>query len=308
MTCGIAQELDNSPELTGNTVDKTSFTRRFIVASNDPADGPRTVMNAVGVPQPFTWYSYGNDGTVFFCNLVDRKIKKRGSGPLGVVWEVEANYETPSAAEQQGQHQQPELELPECKMSPENKSVPMQGYWSSNEFHAWRNSAYEILQKVPERDETHIVLEIARNEPLSSNVMGNAATFMNSCNSDSFWGLGAGVWKCNLISADIKRVKLPDETYYDYLRVGYKFALNNNPEVGNWDVKLLDAGSYYLDGTDKITFKNADGHKRIGFLDGSGGDNGNAEPVYLPVKQRYPRIAFASLNLPNSFEECKASQ
>ncbi len=123
--------------------------------------------------------------------------------------------------------------------------------------------------------------------------------YVNYTNETAFWG--APPTACLMTGirdrrANIDQTELRSVTY----QIKFNLALKKSPggvlEVIGWRSRPLDQGSYYLDGTDKISFLDENGNAIIGNLDGSGGDNGVATPEYLNFA-KYPETDFNTLAL-----------
>lgn len=171
-------------------------------------------------------------------------------------------------------------------------------------FKPLRSSAGEVFVPPPMMDDAMLILTITRNEDLNSPVLQTSALFQNAVNLDGFFGLNPGQVKCQCITCQRQTKQLPDGTTYAYLRVTYLFHVK-----ATWDIQLLDKGSYYLFQSSimapvtKQKFITDDGQPRDGLLDGNGGKLADgAAPVFLTVRP-YSWLAFATLNLPQSFQQ-----
>lgn len=167
-----------------------------------------------------------------------------------------------------------------------------------------KNSAGEIFVPPPMMDDSSLILQITRNENINSPILQTSALYMNTVNSDTFFGYNPGMVKCQFISCQRQNKQLPDASVLPYLRVTYNFHVKQS-----WDMQLLDKGTYYWYRTSQSApwndnkFITADGQPRDGLLDGTGQKLATgASPVYLTVRP-YNWQAFASLNLPQSFAQ-----
>jgi hypothetical protein len=208
----------------------------------------------------------------------------------------------------------PILELPECHMNTESREKPMFGYYDgSGNYQNWQNSAGEVFEKAPTRKVCTIIRKISRNYDITLNTDALAQQYVNKLNQDSWWGWPAGTVLCTGMEVEPKRQNLPDESYYDYLRITWTFEHSNEDadsgEAG-FSTQLLDVGSYYLSsgsgGVSKVAFKTAEGHRYVGKLDGAGNPlSDGASPVWLPARKKYSSVIFSSLGLPQQWADVK---
>lgn len=281
---GSALEMPNSPEAS-ISMGKRSYTRRFRVITNDRNDGPLIVLSAAGIPPLYTQYATPNESDPI---ALVRSYDPQRIGPAQLVWTVAVKYETPelkggdksgSGTDTPGEQNNPQLELPTVKTSEsEYEELVTQVYDpTTNNAAPPASSAGEVFDPPSKRQNFYESLEISRNEDLSAPHPALGNLYRNSVNSDTFWGLAPGTWRCVQISAERQVRQLQNGTFVAFLKVTYKFTARPN----GWDDQLLDYGNYYfrpvLDGAGDVTnwvntqFKTADGHTRTGLLDGNGG-------------------------------------
>lgn len=304
MAFGVAYELPDSPKIDSVNQESTDFTRRFLVEADSYTDGPLGAYNAVGIPRPGTNYVFG---TEFHLRSKAREYSAERKEPNSLIWIVEVKYSVKADEDEEDNPQNdPLLESPEITLTTERVEEAILGSYDQSTGGLWGegllNSASEPFNPPPVRDVVRQKLEITINRDISFPVAATIENYLNRVNSAAFFGWEAGSVKFQGLSASkqTRKLEFDGETYYqDYLKLTYTFEKRDT-----WKLKILDAGSYYIDGTDKIYFKTADGQSYIGLLDGAGGDNGDTE-VFL-TKKIYEEKSFAPLDLPSSFEEAKA--
>lgn len=313
-------EAPTSPEAQFSK-DKVSYTRTFVVITNDYDDGPQIVLTNASIPAINSSYAFG-DETSATATVVSKDAKRRE--PNSLVWEVTVNYETP---DQEDNSNDPTLEQPQVKVSFEKVDKPMeQGFTLAGgvlppgqqigQMVALLNSAGDTFDPLPSRESYMMVISINRNEAAGGNPHLAAIGYIGQYAKDKIMGLDGG----HLRGVDIEKLfrtnkNLPG-VIIPYFRVGYVIDF---PE----QIKLLDIGPHYLaagqSATDPATVKafvDEQGHPRLGLLDGKGGalngtgratDPPKAPPVFLGPYRPTPPIPFAPLRLPQSFLEVQAS-
>jgi hypothetical protein len=312
---GFALEKVDSPKANWQE-NKQTFSRSFRVLVDDLADGPIIVLGALGLPLVGQFYAFGNESHPYcFCT----SVKPERNGSARYWWDVEVEYETVDpkkvpayGSEQQAQVDNPLVEIPEIDITTEATQEPVTGYYEEGDVFvtkAPRNSAGELFNPPPMRESNWPLLTISRNELISTPHPAIAVAYKDATNSDTFWGVPAGVAK--FVGIDTKRLSktLVGGTIFKYLRSTYKIRFRLD-----WDIRLLDAGSYFYPPFTETTrtFITRTGHPYIGLLDGNNGPLGGVDakgyatpgtepPVYLPAQRIYPRLPFSVFNLPGSF-------
>ncbi len=312
------------------------YTVQWLVATNDLNDGPQVVQGAAGLPAAFSTYAIGNDVDIY-ARL--REWKAWRLEDRSFQWIVEATYSTPEPKEGSregntgtgaGTHQDtagdytnPLIELPVVKTFTIEREVPIQQIFDINSgaIRVPANSACQVFSPPAMKKERSLAISISRNEDINAPHPALGVTYSGAVNSDYFWGLAPGVVQCQSITAERQVKQVQGGIQFAYLKAEYLFHCNPN----TWDLKILDAGDYYCQSgatnsgsgsgasgsgsgvnycpncTTKIGFIDDKGHPIKGLLNGNGGKLAQgANPVYLTLRP-YTWLAFAPLNLPQSF-------
>jgi hypothetical protein len=318
---GIATDLPTSPT-TDASLNQRKYTRRWLVQTNDYADGPAIVTHATGLPRLYFPYVFGNE---FDFYAVLRSLKADRLNPNSLYWVVTGEYSTPepykrhrpSGGKQDttGANDNPLLQLPEIETEWEKFHEVVYYVYDTNiqMLVTCQNSAGEVFNPPPTRDSSRLILTISRNEDLASNHPGADVIYQDTVNADVFWGLPPGTWKLQAIKARREQKTLATVgTIFAYLKVTYKFEARVT-----WDTLILDSGTYYWTsapgspGRRKVRFLTSDGHPTKGALNGTGqalysqppmDDETIKPPVFRPFRF-YKRLPFGPLNLPQSFAD-----
>ncbi len=307
---GIAQERPGSPR--GNWSDKgASFTRKKRVIVSDPADGPIVVFSAPGVAAIGEFYATGNESHPFaFCK--NREAERMGT--TWNYWEVTETFETLTSdqANQQQGHENPLLEIPDIRIRHEKFQEPVTFLYDSGtgQIDMVTTTAEEKLSPAPMRDNTRIVLTIARNEIITANPINTILGYMDTLNVAEFWGQPARYVKFDGIDVErVTKINTLGEQLI-YLRVTYTFHIRSD-----WDKRFLNAGTYYLinpagdkrDPKNRKSFVSASGTPYVGLLDDDGTKLADATvPLYVPDVGDDPAHIYAAtdfnvFSLPQSF-------
>jgi hypothetical protein len=316
----VAYELPDSPQATFE-LNKLEVTRKFLVESNNFGDGPMIVSSAPGIPRPLSYYFTLNESNPYVrCRSVDCERKE----PNSLFWVVTAHYSTPTPKEGReksgtgtdtdGAYENPLLELAEIETTFETVQMPVTapvknvqlqdangnpvaGGTHTGNTERCQSSAGEIFVPPPSYDSSHLVLQITRNEDITTPHPYLATVYMDTCNSDTVFGVAPGTCKMKAITCKRETKQLAGGTIFPYLRVTYVIHVK-----ATWDLQLLDSGSYYLDSSSgtqvQKAFLDQQGNPIQGILDGTG--HKGTTPVYT-LYRVYARQPFAPLNLPDSF-------
>jgi len=330
---GIAQMRPGYPRASFELGIQTIICK-YLVVTDSVEDGPITVVLAPGLPILFQPYQFGSEYHPYCrCRSVVPERVKDGSP----AWDVTCTFTTPqikggahgdggnsdsgsdggadkgsdgggTKEETDGQFENPLLEIPEVETHFETSQIPIMGVYDTSQnpavFKPAQASTGEIFVPPPHMENASLILTITRNEALSAAHPQLAATYMNTCNSDTFWGCSAGQVKCQNITVQRQVKQLPGGTIFPYLRVTYIFKIKDT-----WDLKILDSGSWYWfqksqsEPKVKQRFLSEDKQPIQGLLDGNGNklaDGGT--PVWLTIRP-YNRLAFGALGLPQSFAQ-----
>jgi len=296
---------------------------KFRVFANSVFVGPIEVVTCPGLPIQGDLYAYGAE---FHPTARCRTVVPERQYPNSTVWIVTATYRTPelkggggsggdgadradsgggSGEEQDGQFENPMLEIPEMEWGDETIQIPITQVYdtSTASIIPCKASNGEIFVPAPVKEENRMTLTITRNEHILSAHPATGLQYQQTVNSDVFWGSPAGTVKCQSITFNRQAKQLALYTI-PYLRVKYVFKF-----LSDWDKLILDSGSFYKESVGtaerKIRFKGDDGQPIQGLLDGTGhklADGGT--PVYIRIRP-YLRQKFAPLLLPQSPADCQ---
>ena len=269
-----------------------SITREFIVRTNSRADDAIVVDGAVGLPQRGNIYqtSVSTHPYLFCMERSFRRINDKSKN-----WVVECEYRTPdpnNKEEQQQQVQAPEFELPIIRTGSSSELRDVVKTVDATPK-AIVNALGQPFRPHPKKEVPFPTLFIQRNEPVTAPIGRTQLAYIGKLNSDTFWGLAAGQWKCVSIQAELaSRVLLPG-VQRAYLVVSYEFHAKDS-----WALEILHTGTKYLSGGVKIPFGKDTGVETEGMLTPTGGDAGTT-PYFLTFDV-YEQVPFAALNLPQS--------
>lgn len=298
---GRAFEAKDSPRGKATTDDlgARTYEREFQVECTSIADGLSIVTNAPGIPRLWEPYVFGTDRDNY---ALARSIEARRLAPASRFWIVSVEYRTFNKQELLAQYENPLLQLPEIETYLEKFQEPVYAVYDIDnmKFTPCRNSAGQVFDPPPMKDSSRLVMTITRNEALSILHPSVDVAYQDAVNSDVWWNLEPGVWKCQGVTTRRELKQLQSGLIFPYLRCVYKFEARPT-----WDARILDAGSYYLNTVEgvekKLFFQGDDGQPITGLLDGTGHKlDAGGIPVFK-LFRLYDRRPFGALNLPQSF-------
>lgn len=221
------------------------YDRVFIVVTDNLLEGPQFVL-ALGTCLPAIGDSYvdadGSPDAISLCYKVDATQDQQDPW----TWKVECHYSS-------------DLSLIPLSMS-------VKKHWTTQKFQrvvyesltlsadgtplAVGNSAGEMFDPPPTRDENRMVLTLVRNELAYSGIgpwVGTtydpaiASKYMDTLNDDTFFGFAAGLVKCESIVGE--EITTGPVTYWV---VTYVFHCRSGNVLGStvddWNYRPLDAG------------------------------------------------------------------
>lgn len=283
------------------SLDSASFERRFRVVTDSKNDGPKTVINAVGIPALYTTYVF-NSESHSFARVED--IAASRLAPNSLIWEVTCSYAVPKAEEDDEEPENPLEELPDLQVSFQEYDEIVKGEITGSlkdTFNdAIKNSAGEVFDPPPLRKNASLIMTITRNENIAANHPQIGREYGNTTNSGVFFGNAIGTCLMKPAGYSVETKNLSDGTQTKFLKVVYSIHVKEE----GWDVLLLDKGSYYIHAVTgkKMIFRTEDGEAYTGLLDGNG--QPSATPVYLDPIQIYVSKDWSPLNLPSTNNEC----
>jgi hypothetical protein len=210
----------------------SDYERVFRVLTDNPLDGPVTVLTAPGIPKLLEAYADANgsvDGNAF-CNK--REPTQDQDDPT--TWLVRCYYTTDVT-------QSPWLAPPEVTWGTEkyqrpayaafNPFYPNPNDKSVTQFVPVINSAGEMFDPPPMFDDSRPTLTVRRNELVYNQAI--AVLYQDAVNSDNFAGFAPGVAKMDSITAVSKQAG--PITYWE---VTYTIHFRRE----GWALLLLDSG------------------------------------------------------------------
>ncbi len=309
----------------------TDFERYFAVVVNNYADGSIIVCQAVdpnssiAIPARGDTYSTSTEEHEF---AICKNVKAKRVGPRHLTWIVTVRYETiessqhaQSVAQEVAAWADPLAEIADIKIKSEIYQEPVWGEIDpdTNETtFAITNSVGELISPPFTRDKTRLILTISRNEAATEEhvdeIFALSVEYMNTINSDEFWGQAPHVAKINAFDIDrVSRTVGETGELVVFLRVTYTIHFQDP----DWDVRPLDNGPNFIDPREGTTntpaaFTSKTGHPYRGLLNGGGNPLGDVDattgavgpvtsdtpPVFLGPFQIYQALPFAELDLP----------
>lgn len=251
---GFAKELSESRSGGEQDGGALELVRRFAVTTDNPKDGPLTVLTAPLLPAYGDFYFAGTEQSTL-VRAISRTATQATNSRL--LWYVDVTYSSDYDETTLGTSTTPLAELPSISLSFEIDKEPIVGEYDSNSegneaFNKyWKSGilngagqAYE--NPFPEREVARPVVTFTRNEANVS--MAVASAFVNSVNSTTWSGLAPRQAKLRGITArsNVATVNNADFAFYE---VTYEFAIKRE----TWDLQLLDYGNWYLKYADGST-------------------------------------------------------
>jgi len=155
---------------------------------------------------------------------------------------------------------------------------------------AFTSSAGELFDPTPEQTGYFILTTIKRNESMRPIRLWR--DYVGSVNTNVVSGFAKG--QVALIGISWSSWKY--EQGVRFCEVTYELGVKENRDP--WQLKLLDHGTYYLNGSAKVPFKDSEGNPRLGLLNGSGAELGNGDPPKYRTFVVRKKMDFGRLRLP----------
>jgi len=307
MTVIKTQELPDKRG--GGEDDKGSrtYTRVFLVETDNKNDGVETVLNAEGLPAFNAFYQTATE--VNMLALANRRTPRQMTGSR-TTWTVTISYSTkrPDGEEREDTDNEAPLDRPPViSYSVETEQViPPGAFESPNEPDAGlglKNSAGELFDPAPTITQSWPVVTITRNEAVFPTT--NAFHFVDSVNSVQFGGFAEKqVQMRSITTPGIQVETLASGERVKYYPVSYTLAFRES-----FQLKLIDQGSFFWTGSsrgdgEKKPFEAA-GKQFIGNLDGTGLALAEASSAEFLTFDVYPVRNFEEIHppLPQDFNE-----
>lgn len=287
------------------TPSERKYTKVYRVITSSPADGPKAVTTAAGIPTAFTPYVGLNGELDTYARVASYSPRQDAENPY--IWTVTVQYSTrPTAGLTEAAPSGPGTRDP--SQSPANQEDPTlrppvisYGFkkytkvFSKNPddpTSAPTNSAGDPFDPPVMVDDNRPVLTITRCELLDP--FQKCILYQDSINSDSFYGATPYQLKMESITA-----RSQYENGIKFWEVTYTIEARRE----GWDkIKILDQGFYYLDGSGNPKLMTVNSQPRVtpGLLDGHGGQLNVAlsnTPKFREFVAPYKKLPFANLNL-----------
>ena len=270
------------------------YTRNYVVTTDDPATGPRTVLAATGVPRVLDSYGTATE-TDDEAVVVTRRIRQNRNSALH--WNVEINYSTDADKRRMEASRENPLDAPPTIIFgfERFRVIAIDGFLVTGTAAETRsaivNSSKQPFDPPPMKDESRPVLTVIRNEQFFASA--TAVGFQDAVNDDAFAGAEEGQVKVQNITAT-QQID-PANPDFEFWRVTYSFAFKKE----GWSLKLLDHGTRVVDPDDISLFVpyTEDGVVTDILLNGNAGKNAaGAADVFLEYEV-YDKKDFAELGL-----------
>jgi hypothetical protein len=279
------------------------YRRIFYVQTDRVTDGQMIVLQASALPQLFDGYNVTGE-----IDLQARCIHRapKQIGPRN--WEVEIEYDTKRDKKTQkdpkddssGNQTDPNDWWPKVSVTYEISQKPCTTSMQEPTSQADGKPAFiGVVNSAGEPFDPPVMMDIATpvlTFELSKQAFNwlQVADYVNAVNSDNFWGAQPRQFKiCQISTPGLSSRSVNQQTVYYYpVTIEMKFKRET------WDIDVLDAGTYYLDGGAKKAFLTAEGQPYIGRLDGAGAALGIAAADKFKTFRVYAERPFAALNLP----------
>ena len=262
-----------------------SYSRVYIVETNNKNDGVESVLNAVGLPQFGDIYQTGSE--LNQLAKVNSRTPRQMTGSR-TTWRVDIQYTTKKSDGEERDEDDPEddadplLRHDVIAWAFEAQQVTVPGAFGKQHVSlsdrvvseggniGMLNSAGEPFDPPPTFTESHPVVTITRNEETFN--AKQAIEFQDTVN-DQFWA-GVEAKQARIVSITTPgRVveRLANNVVNTYFPVTYTIAFREK----TWAMKVLDQGTFFWTGSsvgDGVTrpFATTDGTHYVGNLDGKG--------------------------------------
>lgn len=272
------------------------YTIKWLVKTDDPMDGPYTVLNAPELPYVGSWWEYGNEEDPWAYCTPECTIQPVYSNELCQWWTFENTFSTrPAKRCQDSQYEDP-LSEPYRIGGSFNPEKAERYYDRNGKF--IMNSAKEPFRGPEvEFDTSKPTVSIGMN--LATLPLPTYTQLMHCVNDATLWGLSA---RCVKLSAmRFQRLLYGTCSYY------YSVDLDFDIDFYTFDRKLIDSGTRYLKagGTatnqqDYLKNRSNEGDVVRYFLDGNGGILSNTDSPVILTFQAYQTANLLLLGIPST--------
>lgn len=266
---------------------RVEYRDTFLVKASDKSVGPQFVATRTrGIPKRGEIYKAGEE---FDFGVRVTRVEARCDDDVPELWYVDVTYSSNAGDQQPAQNpldRPPQLEIdwvehrlivPGERRQAESLAdvVP----WVAG----WTNSAGEEFDPPSEYDADRLLIRYTVNLPELN--LATLRHYHNTVNKIITFGFPKRTLKLRV------RASLERENRFSYFRVAHELLHNEE----TWDATALDAGTYYLSGNQKIPFKDKEGNRIKGRLDGAGGALAVTEPDVFRRKKVLRESRFRDL-------------
>lgn len=266
---------------------RVEYRDTFLVKASHKSVGPQFVTTRTrGLPKRGDIYKAGEEFD--FAARVTR-VEARCDDDVPELWYVDVTYSTeagdqPPANNPLDRPAEFDVDWVEHRLIVPGERRPAESLADVIPWVAgWTNSAGEEFDPPSEYDADRLVIRYVVNEPKLNMAAFRAAN--NSVNKAAFLGFPKRTLRLRC------KTSLMRESGQVYLRSSYELIHNEE----TWDATALDAGTYYLDANQKIPFKDKEGNRIKGRLDGNGGALPVTDPDVFRRKQVHRLMNFKQI-------------
>jgi hypothetical protein len=237
MTCNV-KDGGRTWSMTRDTDGNRKYKFVTLVISDDPKDGPATVLQTAGIPIPGDYWIIDNDADLWATCKLDAEVKPLVTNEPNYQWEVTQTFDT-KADDKKCKDQQLEDPL----LIPDRISGGFTRYQEEatedRDGNPIENSAHEQFRGPQvEFDKNRPSVKIAQNVPDLE--LGLFSSMIDNVNTDPLWGLGPRCIKLSNVTWERK--------FYGQCYRYFERTLEFEIRYDGFDRDLLDEGTKVLNG------------------------------------------------------------
>lgn len=260
---------------------------------SDNGEGPATVLEASGLPNPGSSWSFGSDSDVWAYAWPDLTVEKHGpKNEQGNLWIAKQKFSTRPLPDSASSAFNDPLLQP-IKTSGSFIKLTKQITYDRNGKKI-ANSAHELWEW--EVDDNRPTVRIELNS--LSLPLGTFAEMVDSLNDAPLWGVSA---RCVKLS-NVQWERHAHQSYGYYYTVVYEFEINFRTfdliKV-DYGTKKLKSGGTSTNPTHFVVNKDDNGENTPLLLNGSGAPLTNGNTPFIHTFQHYPQANFLLLGVPS---------
>ena len=199
------------------------------VQTNDPLDGPATVVNYSGLPALFAPYESGNDSDPYAL-LVSKKPREEGEGHKS--WIVACEYRSDAISAEVGSNPLTDLVKYSCGFD-QFSEIARQTSFGQRII----NSVDQVFTPPPEVDQSRPVYIVQRNEAYIN--LPGIVDLSDSVNQYAWKGCAPRTVKVKSITPG----EIQNRNGIEFYSVRYEFHIN----WLTWDLRILNQATRYKD-------------------------------------------------------------